>query len=212
MHKDGIQKLIMQHDAHKKGQTRTFTLDGRMQASSSTGESKNYVNDAIEKQKAQALKDGYNEGLARATAEWESKLSIVNQIIDSTEHLLKDVDGQIEQKLIEISIAIAKQIIRRELSIDSGQIVSTVKQALALIPGNEHEITVYIHPNDEACINDVFSQYIDSGRFTIFKDPGIEAGGCKVSTDFSLVDMTIDAQVAAIAVMCLGDQRSSGHT
>lgn len=212
MHKDGIKQLIMEQNVRQKNKSTSFVLDKRMQLATSSGVSNGTIEDAVKQEKARGYKEGYNEGSQNARAEWESKLTIVNQIIESSEQLLKDVDGEIENKLLEISICIAKQIIRRELSIDSGQIVSTVKKALELIPSNEHEITVYIHPDDEACINEVFSQYLDSDRFTIFKDPTIEVGGCKVSTDYSLVDLTVDAQIASIAASFLGDQRSSENT
>lgn len=208
MHKDGIQQLIMEQNVRQDNQKKSFVPDKRMQATTSHHAANSVIEDVVNQERARGYQEGYNEGLKIAQVEWDSKLAIVNQIIQSSEQLLKDVDGEIETKLLEISVSIAKQIIRRELSIDSGQIVSTVKKALELIPNNEHEITVYIHPNDEACINEVFSQYLDSDRFAIFKDPTIEVGGCKVSTDYSLVDLSIDAQIASIAASFLGDQRT----
>jgi len=206
MSKDGIQQLIMERDVRKSSQTDAFTLDRRMSASSNHSISDVTVENMLEDERKRGFDKGYSEGVVKAQHDWEKKTSLVDNMIKSSQQLFNDVDDEIQKKLVEISVSIAKQIIQRELSIDSTQVTSAVKKALELIPNSEHEITVYINPDDEACVNDVFAEYLQSNRFKIFKDPSITIGGCKVSTDYSLIDLTIDSQIASIAADLLGDQ------
>ena len=108
-----------------------------------------------------------------------------------------------------MAIAIAKQIVRRELTLDSGQVVSAVKQAIALIPRDGEQINIHINPKDNQHISELFSNDDKLKKYNIVQDPTISVGGCKASTDYSLVDLTIDKQISDITTQIFGDQRNA---
>ncbi|MEM7402350.1 MAG: FliH/SctL family protein, partial [Pseudomonadota bacterium] len=56
-----------------------------------------------------------------------------------------------------------------------------------------------------------FNQDDTENRYSLVEDPSIQRGGCKLSTDDSVIDATIDSQVAQIAAKLLGSQRTSTH-
>ena len=131
----------------------------------------------------------------------------MNELLAALESPLKEIDEEAQQKAVEICIAVAKQIIQRELTIDSGQIVSAIKQAIELIPKDGQQVNIYINPNDASYVESLFAQNGDTSKYNVVQDPTITAGGCRASTDFSLVDLTIENQIAMITAQIFGDQR-----
>lgn len=168
----------------------------------------NHQADLIAEEKQRGYKQGYEEAIVKVQSEWEQKLVLIENISTALNEPIKDIDKIIQEKTAEIAIAIAKQIIRRELSIDSGQIVSAVKQAIDLIPKDGEKIYLHINPIDVAIVNQIFSDNDVSNKYDIVQDPSIDAGGCKALTDYSLVDLTIEKQISSIATQIFGDQRS----
>lgn len=206
MSKEGIAQLILEAAGQKPADSNSFTPDNRIYGNASLPTSQ-AVDSLVAKEKQRGFDQGYQEGVARAQAEWQPKLAYLNELLSALESPLKEFDQEAQQKSVEICIAVAKQIIRRELSIDSGQIVAAIKQAIELIPKDGQQVNIFINPNDATHVENLFSQNGDVNKFNIVQDPTITAGGCRASTDYSLVDLSIEKQVAMIAAQIFGDQR-----
>lgn len=205
MSKEGIAQLLLESAGQKSQDSSSFQLDDRIY---NTGQqSSQAVDSLVAKEKQRGFEQGYNDGIAKAQSEWEPKIAYLNELLSALESPLKEFDQEAQQKSVEICIAVAKQIIRRELSIDSGQIVSAIKQAIELIPKDGQQVNIYINPNDASHVENLFAQNGEVSKYNIIQDPTITAGGCRASTDYSLVDLTIEKQVATIAAQIFGDQR-----
>ena len=206
MSKDGIAQLILESAGQNKKESTNFQLDSRIYDSASSQSSRT-VDNLVAQEKERGFEQGYQEGIARAKAEWEPRISYLNELLAALESPLKELDEEVLQKSVDICIAVAKQIIRRELTIDSGQIVAAIKQAIELIPKDGQQVSIYINPSDAVHIESLFAQNNDASKYTIIQDPTITAGGCRASTDFSLVDLTIEKQIAMMTAQIFGDQR-----
>ena len=209
MSKDGIAQLILENKYKNQAEENSFVPDSRLHSTGSTGNSSQVLEKLVSEEKKRGYEQGYKEAIEHAQGEWEQKLNHLKELLLALEQPLKDLDQDIQEKTLEIAIAIAKQIIRRELTIDSGQIVSAVKQAIELIPKDGQTINIYVNPNDEEHIKNLFAQNGESSKFNVIHDPTISQGGCRASTDYSLVDLTIENQVAMIAAQVFGEQRKS---
>ena len=208
MSKEGIAQLILESAGQKSAASSKFKLDSRIY-SSAAPQSSQAVDSLVAKEKQRGYEQGYQEGVAKAQSEWQPKITYLNELLLALESPLKEFDQEAQQKSVEICIAVAKQIIRRELSIDSGQIVAAIKQAIELIPKDGQQVNIYINPNDAVHVENMFAQNGDVNKYNVVQDPTITAGGCRASTDYSLVDLTIEKQVATIAAQLFGDQRKS---
>ena len=204
MNKGGILQLLA--NQNKAVSDNTFSLSKLFDNDS---QQLNTGHGVYEQEKQLAIEKAYKEGFDKAEKEWNDKLSLLTNICDQLNHPIMSIDKVIQQKTVELSIAIAKQIVRRELSIDSGQIVSAVKQAIDLIPKDGEKINLHINPKDMQQVSEIFSNNDTSNKYNIIQDPSIELGGCKALTDYSLVDLTIDKQIASIAAQIFGDQRNA---
>ena len=158
---------------------------------------------SVEQEKQRGFEQGYQEAMQKVEAQWDDKLTLLDNMTNELSHPLEIIDKTIKEKLVDLTIAIAKQIVRRELSVDSGQIVSAVKQAIDLIPKDGEKINLHINPKDMQYMSHIFSNEDSSSKYNIVQDPSIQVGGCKALTDYSLVDLTIDKQIASIAARSL---------
>lgn len=156
---------------------------------------------------------GYQEGLEAGEAglrDVQRELGeSLRQLLASLDKPLAELDEQVERELVLLSVAIAKQVVRRELKIDPGQIVATVKSAVGALPSATRDIMLHLHPEDAELVKSALS-LVDSGaQWKIVDDPLITRGGCRVTSEFSVVDATVEKRLAQAVAKVLGDDRES---
>lgn len=171
----------------------------------------------LEKLQQQAMQEasakGYQEGLAKglkaAEAELAKKLNMLDSVVRSLAAPFEEFDGRVENEMAALAIQIARQLVRRELKMDSGQVVSVVKEALSALPSSSQNIRLFLHPEDAEIVRSAFSiESADESRWSIVNDPVVSRGGCRVMTDASTIDASVENRLATIIAQALGDERS----
>ena len=108
---------------------------------------------------------------------------------------------QAEIDTVELALAAAKKIIRREASIDKEVIVNQLHQALTLT-STKSLIRIKVHPDDVEHLETTQSQISNREgqqlQVLIEGDALITQGGCVVAADTMFVDATIDRQLEVI--------------
>ncbi len=155
------------------------------------------------------LKNGYKDGLKQAQQTLNEYQQTFGVLFSSFDDALKVVDEDVIQGITQLAISISKQIIRREIQINSEQVVSVVREAIKLLPLEKGRLTIHLNPNDINIVQKVFNQDDTEHSYSLVEDPSIQRGGCKLSTDDSIIDASIDSQVAQIAANILGSQRTT---
>ena len=159
----------------------------------------------------EASKRGYEEGFAKGLKASEGKIAkqvaSLKSVVKSLAAPFEEFDERVENEIVALAIQISKQLIRRELKADSGQIVGVVKEALTALPSSSQNIQLFLHPDDAALVKSAFS-LDDEARWKVVEDPVISRGGCRVSTDASTIDATIENRLLAIIAQALGDERA----
>ncbi|MBL4744254.1 MAG: flagellar assembly protein FliH [Cycloclasticus sp.] len=154
--------------------------------------------------------DGFAKGLKASEAQIAKKVKSLESVIQSLAAPYEEFDERVENEIASLAIQIAKQLIRRELKADSGQVVGVVKEALAALPSSSQNIQLFLHPEDAALVKSALSLgEADETRWKVVEDPVISRGGCRVSTDVSTIDATIENRLLAIIAQALGDERSN---
>lgn len=167
-------------------------------------------------------KEGHKEGLEKGQEEGRQQGNLkgqdevaqtvkhFEQIIKFLSRPLEQVDQKVEEELIDLSMATAKQIIRREIHADPGQIIAVIKEALSALPSNSKKIKVFLHPSDAEIARENLmgnrSEQEDES-FTVVDEPNITRGGCRIKSESSQIDASIETRIAEIAARILGDER-----
>ena len=157
----------------------------------------------------QGYKEGHIEGLEQARQEVEICVQKLKGLMDALASPLEQLADDIEDELVKLSIAIAKQIVRRELKTEPGQVIGVVKEALSALPAAGQSIRLHLHPEDAKLIEETMLANANEGKWVVIDNPVIQRGGCRIETESSNVDATIESRVAAIAARIMGGERTN---
>jgi flagellar assembly protein FliH len=106
-----------------------------------------------------------------------------------------------EKAAVRVATAIAGKIVRREIAQHPEIAIDMVRQALELAAGSG-QIRLHLHPTDHAVLADrlpmVLKEFAGIGSAELIPDPAITAGGCRVETQFGIIDQQLEAQLARI--------------
>jgi flagellar assembly protein FliH len=170
---------------------------------------------AYEEAFAQGKKDGFRQGFDEGSKTgYEENLHLLQkrseefaQLMESLSEPFKSLDEEVEKELIKLAIGIAIQIIRREIKMDPGQIVAAVKESIKVLPLSSQKIYLYLHPDDAELVRSVLSPTELSPPWSVIEDPLITRGGCKVDTEVSHIDASIENRLAAAISTIFGGER-----
>ena len=178
---------------------------GAANANSGRGSARRQQDDAYKAGFAKGLSDG----LASVQNEINQRLAVLNSAVQFIAKPVEAVDEHVEQELASLAIEIAKQIIRREIKLDSGHVVAVVREAIASLPVSSESVTVHLNPEDAAYVKEALSLGDTENSCKIIEDPVVSFGGCRISTSTSQIDATIEKQVAAISARIFGGERDA---
>ena len=120
---------------------------------------------------------------------------------------LLDLDKQVVDELVDLSMAVARQMIRRELKISPGEIVAVVKEALSLLPVTAGDVRLELHPEDASLVRSALLSADGDPPWEIVEDPLLSRGGCRVSTNTSRIDATVENRINAAIAAVMGGER-----
>ena len=156
---------------------------------------------------AAGFKKGQGEGKASGEKEILNNAKLLDELLESLSQPYKDMDHEVGQQLVNLSISIARQLVRRELKIDPSQIMGVVQEALTVLPVGSRDVKVCLHPDDVLVIKNMLTQSEGSRSWSLVDDPGLMRGDCRILTETSQIDASLDKRLAAIAAKILGGVR-----
>ncbi|WP_268800300.1 flagellar assembly protein FliH [Pseudomonas huanghezhanensis] len=163
--------------------------------------------------------DAYNEGFAigekdgfhgaqlkvrqEADVAVAAKLDKLEQLMTHLLEPIADQDAQIEKSMIQLVEHIARQVIQRELTTDSTQIGSVLREALRLLPMGATNVRILVNPQDFVQIKALRERHEETWR--ILEDDTLMPGGCRVESEHSRIDATVESRIG-LAIGKMFDQ------
>ncbi|MCB1872381.1 MAG: flagellar assembly protein FliH [Gammaproteobacteria bacterium] len=154
---------------------------------------------------------GHKEALAQGRAELAQTVVRFEQLMNLLERPLQQLDDQVERELIEMVIAMVRQLVRREVRTDPEQIIGVVREALSILPVSSRGIRVVLHPEDATLVRRIYELSENELGWKIIEDPVVARGGCRILTDTSQVDATLESRLASLIAPLLGDERDQSE-
>ena len=158
---------------------------------------------------------GYEAGMAKAQAEMQGKVAELGDRIKRLDGLLQflarplqELDEEVEKSLLQLALAVGKQLARRELRIDPTQVIAIIRESLQELPTAAREIRVHLHPEDAAIVRERLTAPSNERAWTIVEDPAMSRGGCVVKTESSRIDARLESRINTVRANALGDERS----
>jgi flagellar assembly protein FliH len=163
--------------------------------------------------------EAYNEGFAagerdgfhstqikvrqEAEVALQARLATLETLMESLMAPIAEQDTQIERSLVELVSHIARQVIQRELKMESSQIERVIQEALKLLPMGANHIRIFVNPQDFEQIKALRERHEE--KWKILEDPALLPGGCRVESEHSRIDGSVETRITQ-ALALLFDQ------
>ncbi|QKV65688.1 flagellar assembly protein FliH [Pseudomonas sp. 43A] len=145
-------------------------------------------------------KEGFHSATLKVRQEAEvalaAKLASLEQLMANLFEPIAEQDTQIEKSLVDLVQHITKQVIKRELAIDSSQIEHVMRDALKLLPLGVENVRLYVNPQDFEQAKALRERHEENWR--IVEDESLLPGGCRVETEHSRIDASIETRVTQV--------------
>lgn len=155
----------------------------------------------------QGFEAGTKKGYEESQHLLQKQVSELNGLLDTLAEPFKRLDDEVEDELVKLVIAIARQIIRREIKLDPGQIVGVIREAVNVLPLASQHIVLNLHPDDAELVRSVLKLDENPPPWTLQENPLITRGGCTVETEVSKVDASLEKRLASVIASLLGGER-----
>lgn len=167
----------------------------------------------IEEVQQQAREEGFQqgrrEGMEAGRKDIKARVHELEMLMQTLAKPLEQLDTQVEQELVQLALAVARQLIRRELKTDPGEVLAVVREAMAALPIAARNVRLHLHPDDAVLVRETLSLGDNERGWTIVEDPMLTRGGCKVSSDTSQIDASIERRLHSVIANVLGGERES---
>ena len=148
--------------------------------------------------KKSAFEEGYRIGLETAENDLENFRNKLSNFMNTR----TEVFEYIAPDILEISVNIAKTIIKKELESDPQVLINTIMDVLKKISKSEPKISIKVNPKFVQFIKDTIPnityEYGIDTKINIIADPSVEESGCVLQTNNGIVDASIDTQLEII--------------
>jgi len=161
------------------------------------------VRASAEKARADAMEAGYREGYARGAAQWA-------EAVKSAQASLQAALERAKPQVVRMALRVAEKVLRRKLETTPEAMLPMVDEALRSLQGQQQtRIVLRIHPADQPVLESRRQHWLDRhpgiGSLQIVVDESMSRGGCRIESEFGMVDATVETQIEVIERHLLGE-------
>jgi flagellar assembly protein FliH len=154
----------------------------------------------IERRAREGRENGYREGeasgRAQAAAAVQPVLDRLARAIQEIAELRPQILRDSTAELVDLSLAVARRILHRELSVDPAALEGLVAGSLQKVAGQEIG-RIRIHPELEAGVRQALARQ-GRGGLALVADATLERGGILIETQRGKLDASIETQLGEI--------------
>lgn len=149
--------------------------------------------------KEASAKEGYEEGLRTAKEDIEQLKNSLSEFFNAKQ----EVYDNIAPDILEISLDIAKKIIKKESIEHPEVILENIKEIMKGLSKEEAKITLKVNPSQAQMLKQEVPEISTSlgleAKIIIVSDDSITEGGCLMTTTNGVIDATIESQLGIIS-------------
>jgi flagellar assembly protein FliH len=152
--------------------------------------------------------EGYEQGFAKGRA--QATLDTQRQMADFTAHQgqaaaqnfghifsaaqaqLDEAEEVIAQGTLELACELARQVLRRELSVNPNALLPVMREALGLLLADNKSAVVHLNPLDKEVLEEVLTQEFAGLSLSLLANAALTRGGCLIESVGTVVDATVE--------------------
>ena len=146
---------------------------------------------------AAGVHEGEISGRNRAGAEMQPVMERLTRSIQEIANMRARLRHEAEGDVVQLALAIARRVIRRELASDPDALRGLVVAALEKLQGQEIS-RVKVHPSHVAMVKSCLQPALSGGLVEVLADPAREVGSVIFETARGNLDASVDSQLQEI--------------
>lgn len=155
----------------------------------------------------QAYTEGHAAGMATARVEIDALRDALKVTLDGLARPFDELDHEVEEQLLALVQAVSRQLVRRELKSEPGEVVGLIRAALDALPVGNRDVSVRLHPEDARLVTELLGTDGSATPWIIQPDPLLERGGCEVVSESSQIDGRLETRLGRVIAALFEDQR-----
>ncbi len=145
----------------------------------------------VEQLHQEARDEGFREGYQAGLQEAVGHAQAISGLMDSLSVQARLVDQKVMHAMLELSVELARQMVRQALSVKPEVVLGVIREALDSFPVFNQTAHLVLHPEDAALLRTAMGEQLVHSGWKIHEDVRVERGGCRLETAHSQVDATV---------------------
>lgn len=153
---------------------------------------------------AKGFEDGFAQGHAQATIEaqhqmadyirheGQSAANHFSQLFGSAQQQISDAEQTIAVGVLKLACEVARQVVRRELSVNPNAVLPVVRESLSMLLSDSKTAVVRMHPLDLDILADNLRQEFSNLALNLVTDATLTRGGCLAEAAGTVIDGTVE--------------------
>jgi len=153
------------------------------------------------------MQEGRKAGLAAGEAESERRLVELQALISVLEGAQLRQDQEVAREVLQLSLVMARQILRTALEVQPGLILDAISEALKTLPSLNGHHKIIVHPDSAQRVREWLTHEHGHLSWKVMEDAQLEPGSFRFEGAFNELDGSIQARWQELT-SCLGADTS----
>ena len=172
--------------------------------------------DAARKQGAtEGYQNGYRDGLVALESFKQSVASQnagqVNALLQGMDDAISRLQPALAQTVSSVALALAEQVLRSELTLRPQAVASVATQALQEVLLSARHITMYLHPQDLALVEQGAKDTLQTRGARLQARASLARGDCVIESDLGRIDARVATRWAQATASLLAAAQQDDH-
>ena len=173
--------------------------------------------DAARKQGAtEGYQNGYRDGLVALESFKQSVASQnaaqMNALLQSMDDAISALQPALAQTVSSVALALAAQVLRSELTLRPQAVASVATQALQEVLLSARHITMYLHPQDLALVEQGAADTLQTRGARLQARASLARGDCVIESDLGAIDARVATRWAQATASLLAAAQQGDDT
>ena len=162
---------------------------------------------------AAGRQEGRREAIERFNTEQDNLVSMMKRALAEIDASKEELRLAAERDVLDFAALVARRLTFAIGRLHRESAQANLRRAIELVD-SKTDVTVRVHPDDLASIETFAASLLDqvgaSRAVKIVSDDSVAPGGCKVESDRTGIDATLEAQVNEMTSLLLGGGGENG--
>jgi flagellar assembly protein FliH len=135
--------------------------------------------------------EGYAEGYAHGQLEAAREVARLSNLADAFSQELNKADETISQQVLDLSLDLARALLKSALAIRPELVIPVVKEAVRYLPVLHQPALLYLNPDDAGLVKERIGDELTKMGWQLTDDAQLEPGSCRVETANNQIDASL---------------------